>query len=172
MIKSSPIRTAILMLSVFVLFGYNHNDKEVQQLKTQINVLNSQLEKYKPGFGEIMLGIQSHHAKLWYAGNKENWKLAEFQIHEIEEAIEDIEKFHSERPESKMISMLEYSANNIHSAIERKNVKEFRNGFMNLTKDCNSCHKANKVGFNVIKVPENVAFSNQDFNPKAKRQAE
>jgi len=27
---------------------------------------------YKPGFGEFMLQIQVHHAKLWFAGKNEN----------------------------------------------------------------------------------------------------
>jgi hypothetical protein len=165
MIKSSPLRTSILVLSVFVLFGYNHNDKEVKQLKSQVENLNSELEKYKPGFGEIMMDIQTHHAKLWYAGSKENWKLAEFQIHEIEEAIEDIEKFHGSRPEAQMITILESAAVDIHSAIEKKNSKEFKSSFLNLTNNCNGCHRANSVGFNVIKVPDNLTFNKQSFEP-------
>ena len=37
--------------------------------------LNKMMEKYAPGLGEIMGGIQTHHAKLWFAGVNNNWKL-------------------------------------------------------------------------------------------------
>ena len=35
-----------------------------------------------PGFEEFMSNIQAHHAKLWFAGQNHNWKLADFEIHE------------------------------------------------------------------------------------------
>jgi len=57
--------------------------------------------EYKPGLGEFMLGIQVHHSKLWFAGINENWRLADFEIHEIGEALDDIQQFNSERPEVK-----------------------------------------------------------------------
>ena len=53
----------------------------------RIDSLSNQLqeikEKYRPGLGEIMSGIQTHHAKLWFAGINENWKLAAYEIKEI-----------------------------------------------------------------------------------------
>jgi hypothetical protein len=47
-----------------------------------------------------MSSIQVHHNKLWFAGESQNWKLANFESHEIQEAIQDIEKYQTEREES------------------------------------------------------------------------
>ena len=45
--------------------------------------LKDMKEKYRPGLGEIMSGIQTHHAKLWFAGINENWKLADYEVKEL-----------------------------------------------------------------------------------------
>ncbi|HVX51453.1 MAG TPA: hypothetical protein VHB48_14915, partial [Chitinophagaceae bacterium] len=48
-----------------------------QQLLAKIDSLQKQLDSaYKPGLGEFMGGIQMHHAKLYFAGQSGNWKLA------------------------------------------------------------------------------------------------
>ena len=47
---------------------------------------------HAPGLVESMLTAQSHHAKLWFAGNAQNWELAEYQIDELEEGLEDTAK--------------------------------------------------------------------------------
>ena len=42
--------------------------------------------EYKPGLGELMTLNQMRHAKLWYAGQSENWPLAEYELDELQEA--------------------------------------------------------------------------------------
>ena len=49
-------------------------------------------ESHGPGLVEIMLATQSHHAKLWLAGNARNWDLADYQIDELKEGLEDAAK--------------------------------------------------------------------------------
>ena len=81
----------------------------VEQPNTQIRLdsLEARLsEAYKPGFGEMMGSIQVHHNKLWFAGVNANWKLAAFEIHEIQETLEQITKFQQEREESRMTGSL------------------------------------------------------------------
>src|SRR6185312_9161161 len=74
--------------------------KQVDSL--QVAVKNS----YKPGLGEFMSEIQVHHAKLWFAGKYQNWELADFEVGEIQEALDDIPKFCSDRPEVKSLGMI------------------------------------------------------------------
>ncbi|MBO9531092.1 MAG: hypothetical protein J7514_15265, partial [Acinetobacter oleivorans] len=70
-------------------------------MQNRIDSLQSQLEhSYKPGFGDFMGRIQVHHNKLWFAGQNQNWKLADFEIHEISEAVSDIQKYQAHRKES------------------------------------------------------------------------
>lgn len=120
-------------------------------------------QTYKPGLGEFMSSIQVHHAKLWFAGNADNWKLADFEIHEIEESLDDIQQFNTDRPESKMIVMMNAPIDTIEQAIKQQNEPLFKKGYIFLTNTCNNCHKATAHEFNVITIPSAPPVSNQSF---------
>lgn len=154
----------VLLLLSAVIFSCNSQTEKVHQLQNKIDSLEQKLnDSYKPGFGAFMSGIQAHHSKLWFAGQNQNWKLANFEINEITEAIGDIEKYETERPESKLIKMIRPAIDSINSAIKQKNQDQFKRSFTFLTNTCNACHQAASFGFNVVKIPENHPFSNQDF---------
>lgn len=121
------------------------------------------MEKYAPGLGEIMVGIQMHHAKLWYAGINDNWKLAQYEIDELKERFEQARDIETNRPEVKMIPMMYPSIDSINNAIIHKNLTQFKSGFQLLTASCNSCHSANNFEFNIITIPTAPPVSNQDF---------
>jgi hypothetical protein len=161
-----PMKFFILTSLLCIFTTCNQPNKEVQQMQTKIDSLQKQLaETYRPGFGEFMSGIQTHHAKLWFAGQNQNWKLADFEIHEIQEALEDIRKFNTERSESKAIGMINPALDSVSNAIQQKNKQLFKNSFILLTNTCNKCHKATEHEFNVVTIPTNLPVVNQDFKP-------
>lgn len=136
-------------------------------LQNQIDSLQSKLSNsYKPGLGEFMSSIQVHHDKLWFAGKEQNWELADFEINEIKEIVDDIKKFCPDRPEVSDLGMIEPPLQSVSKAIEQKNSDGFKNSYLVLTATCNTCHQATKHGFNVITVPTVPPFSDQDFRPK------
>ncbi len=154
----------ILLILTFGIISCNRQTDNVQNLQARVDSLEVKFsETYKPGFGEFMSNIQAHHAKLWFAGLNQNWKLADFELHEIMENIDDIQKYETERKESKMIVMIKPALDSVNTAIEKKNLKLFRNSFSALTYTCNGCHRAADFEFNIIKIPEEQTFSNQDF---------
>ena len=118
---------------------------------------------YKPGFGEFMSSIQVHHAKLWFAGQNQNWELANFELHEIAETLDAIKEYQTEREESKKVDMLKPSLEAVKDAIDKRGPTLFNSSYLLLTNSCNNCHKAVNFGFNVVKVPEIPPFSNQAF---------
>lgn len=134
--------------------------KKIDSLQTEIN------NSYKPGLGEFMSQIQTHHAKLWFAGKEENWELANFEIGEIQEALEDIPRYCADRPEVKSIDMIIPAMDSLSNAVKVKDENKFRNGFILLTATCNDCHKATNHGFNVIKIPDVPPITNQFFKPQ------
>lgn len=136
--------------------------KENDSLKQLLN------NTYKPGFGEFMSGIQVHHAKLWFAGINNNWALADFEIHEIMEAIEGIKTYQQERPESKELGMIEPALDSVNTAIENKNPEQFKSSYALLTNTCNNCHKAVHFEFNVVTIPKAEPVVNQDFSNRNK----
>jgi hypothetical protein len=45
-----------------------------------------------PGLGEIMTLQQLRHIKLWFAGRAGNWPLADYEIGELQEGFDDVDK--------------------------------------------------------------------------------
>ena len=155
------------MITTLIMFAAcNPQADKTQQLQIQIDSLKSRLDNsYQPGFGEFMSSIQLHHAKLWFAGINNNWELADFEIHEIQESLDDIQQFNTDRLEAKTIGMISPAIDSVSNAIKQKNQLLFKSCFTLLTNTCNNCHKATKHEFNVVTIPAIPPISNQSFKP-------
>jgi hypothetical protein len=159
------MKTAPLFLLLIALTACSQNNNS-QQLQSKVDSLQQKLDHtYKPGLGEFMLGIQEHHAKLWFAGTDNNWELADFEVHEIGESIDDIKLYCTDRPEVKSIGIIDPAISSIIAAIKRKDTEVFKKSFVQLTASCNTCHKDNQHGFNVIIIPSTPPVTNQEFKP-------
>ncbi len=159
------MKKAFIALSTLFLFAAcnsSSNNEEAMQIK--IDLLQEKMDNtYKPGLGEFMTGIQLHHAKLWFAGINANWRLADFEINEIKEALDDIRQFNTDRPEIKSLDMINPAIDSMNNAIKRQDQASFRSGYMLLTNTCNNCHRATQHEFNIITVPSVPPVSNQQF---------
>lgn len=143
----------------------NQRGKTNKNLEARIDSLEKKLaDTYKPGFGEFMSNIQMHHAKLWFAGQAQNWELADFEIHEIQESLEAVQKYQTERKESKETVILYPALDSVKNAIGQKNAALFKSSFVLLTNSCNNCHRTTEFGFNVVKIPDTPPLSNQSFS--------
>jgi len=140
--------------------------KTVSLQKQNDSLKQALVQTYKPGLGEFMLGIQVHHAKLWFAGQAANWKLAAFELGEIQESVDDINKYCTARPEVKSLPMLYPALDSLKNAVKLNSPKQFQSAFIMVTKACNSCHQTTLHGFNVIKVPDAPPYTNQDFKAR------
>jgi hypothetical protein len=161
-IKAIP---GVLILLVFTACSQSGGSgaatqAEVDSLKTQL------AQTYRPGLGEFMMGIQVHHAKIWFAGKNKNWPLADFEVGEIKETLEDVKKYCTDRPEIKSLPIIYPALDSLSNAIKAKDPKRFEKNFMFLTASCNSCHKSTNHGFNVIKTPDTPPITNQVYQPK------
>jgi hypothetical protein len=161
----TTMRLPMIALAAFLLLlSCNQPSAGDVLLKQQVDTLQQQLKNvYRPGLGEFMLGIQTHHAKLWFAGKAQNWDLAKFEIEEIEETIADIKQYCADRPEVKSIGMIDMPLDSLNQAIQTRNEAMFTSKFTLLTNTCNNCHVANQHGFNVITIPGSPPVSNQKF---------
>ncbi|HWI89631.1 MAG TPA: hypothetical protein VNT20_00095 [Flavisolibacter sp.] len=159
--KPIEILTGICFL---LILSCSNKSNSPEQLKAHIDSLEKKLENtYKPGLGEFMSGIQVHHAKLWFAGKNQNWELADFELHEIIEALDDVKSFNADRPEIKSLQMIYAPLDSLIKAVQQKNLSAFKSNFILLTTTCNNCHRDTDHGFNVIKIPDTPPFSNQEF---------
>lgn len=156
-----------LLCSLLFIFSCNEKSNNNQQLQARVDSLEKKLENtYKPGLGEFMSGIQVHHGKLWFAGQNENWQLADFELHEIMEALDDIKTFNTDRPEIKSLQMIYAPLDSLNKSVQQKNLSSFKSNFTLLTTTCNNCHRDTDHGFNVIRIPDTPPFSNQDFKTR------
>ena len=129
-------------------------------------------QSYTPGLVEFMMHVQSHHAKLWLAGNARNWDLADYQLDELKELLEDIAKRVADykgTPVGKMIEAISMPPiNDIEGAVKSRDFGKFAAAFDKLTAACNACHEAASRGFIVIQRPGSSPFPNQSFAPRKK----
>lgn len=158
------MKRIIFVTSFITLAACNNTYVPNKDLQSQIDSLQTQINNaYKPGLGEFMSEIQVHHEKLWFAGTAQNWRLADFEIHEIMEAVDDIKTYTSDRPEVKYIDMLQIPIDSLNSSIQQKNEPMFKQSFVLLTNTCNNCHTEVNYSFNKVKIPDTPPFSNQVF---------
>jgi len=124
---------------------------------------------YAPGLGEIMSATQMRHLKLWYAGQARSWRLASYEIDELEEGFADAVRFHpkhkqSPRPLTELIP--EFTAAPIaalRAAIAKQGPTDFVAAYDALTQACNACHAATDFSFNVVTRPSGNPYTNQRF---------
>jgi superfamily I DNA/RNA helicase len=157
-------KLTLLVLLLLGLFACNPPANNTRVLQNRIDSLETRLaHSYTPGFGDFMRSMQVHHSKLWFAGINGNWKLTAFELHEIDETIEAIQKYKPEKEESKVIAMLQPALDSVVLAIQQENMVYFKSSYISLTNTCNDCHRATNFEFNVVKIPETPPFSNQEF---------
>ena len=160
-------KTALLIVFSCFLFNCKQNDTQVDRLEMQIKALEQKLENvYTPGFGTLMGHIRTQHSKLWFSGINKNWELAEFNLHEIQERFEDIEKYRADKKEVQFVPMIEPVMDSLKNDIREKNFVKFEKNFLLLTNTCNSCHKLTKHDYIEIKIPDMELNFNQVFTPK------
>jgi hypothetical protein len=127
---------------------------------------------HAPSLVDIMLTTQSHHTKLWLAGNARNWDLADYQLDEMKEGLEDAAKDipdYKGVPVGSMINnLIMPPIEQVEAAIKAKDRAKFVAAYDKVTAACNQCHVGSNRGFIVIQRPSGTVFPNQSFGPKRK----
>jgi hypothetical protein len=128
------------------------------------------LPAYKPELIEFMVFTQIRHAKLWLAGNAGNWELAEYEIDELNEVLQNTAKQvpdYKGMPVGKMIESVAMAPiQEVEKAVKAKNRARFAAAYDKLTAACNTCHQSANRSFIVIQRPSGSAFPNQSFSPR------
>ena len=119
-------------------------------------------ESYTPGLGELMTATQMRHTKLWFAGQANNWQLADYELKELEEGFDDATKFHAKRTEL-LAEMIAAPMKQLEEAVVAKSQNDFKQAYDDLPQACNACHQATEFGFNVVITPTSNPYANQSF---------
>ncbi|MCA1803348.1 MAG: cytochrome c [Rhodothermaceae bacterium] len=159
--KQSTVLTALLLVTMLVFTANSCSDGQagqVDELKSEIERLE---DLYKPGLHSLMNETMHRHSSLWFAGVADNWELAYYQHHELEEVFEKIEELYPEydgEPIATLIgNMTSPAMEEVEEAIEAQNPVRFREAFTNLTASCNSCHEStNRQMIHIIEPDQNT----------------
>jgi hypothetical protein len=162
------MKLAVVGLAVIFIAGcaQQQNTNANAALEAKVASLEQQVNDSKPGLGEIMGVIEQHHAKLYYAGSKGNWPLAEYELSEIQESLEEAENLYP-IPFKKVTTalpkiipaMTKGTIAGVQEAIQQKNEKSFVGAYQALSKSCSSCHAAENHPFIKIQTPAAGMFS-------------
>src|ERR1700722_5240509 len=116
-----------------------------------------------PGLGEIMTLQKLRHIKLWFAGRTGICPLTDYEMDQLNEGFQDVNKFVGGDTVDKAIGAPMQALQKI---IDDKNRAAFTSAFDQLTAGCNSCHRTLDHGFIAIQRPTSLPYSNQNFAPQ------
>ena len=116
-----------------------------------------------PRLGETMTLQQLRHIKLWFAGHAGNWPLADYEMGELSEGFEDVNKLLGGDTVDKAVGAAMQA---LQKVIDNKDRAAFPAAFDQLTAGCNSCHRTLERGFIAIQRPTSLPYSNQNFAPQ------
>jgi hypothetical protein len=151
-------------------------DAEIAALKKEIAELKK--SAYRPELGEQMLALQIRHARLWFAGQAQNWTLAAFELQEIKEAFDAVVEqnpehaiFQPQRLADILPVMTKAPVMALRDAIDHGSKAEFEKTFDGLSTACTGCHRAAGNDFLVIQRPTAPLLDNLRTAPVAPSKA-
>lgn len=112
--------------------------------------------------------VQSRHLKIWLAGHNANWQLTAYEIRELKETVEDIERYQPIWRGRPIAKMMEKTMNPplqaLEKAVDKKDSAAFEKAYRDFTASCNSCHESVHYAFIAVDIPSGNPFSNQKFD--------
>src|SRR5579871_22331 len=142
-------------------------DMAVRSLITMIVIcliLSTPVRSQQPerqSLSGLMIAAQLQHMKSWFAGKLGNWRLAAYELDQIEANLAEAATrlpeaaAHREHIESQLSAL--------RKSIDEKNVAGFIQGYTELTHGCNACHRAMGRDFISVQIPVASPFTDQAF---------
>ncbi len=150
---------------------------ESERLKTSVSQLRDSLKTaylgldslraQAPGLGDYMSTIQLHAAKLWFAGQASNWKLARYELGELEETIDGAEALHAKKNDVDISAVLQSVRQTqlplVEKSIVQHSLRDFGGAYNQTLAACNGCHRPAGYEFIHIIVPTREPVTNQQW---------
>jgi hypothetical protein len=175
----SSIALGLLLIAVVCQFLWtfsvvresNRTALEFSRMKDSLAMLQLTVDSLKaqiPGLGEYMTTIQLHTAKLWFAAEASNWKLAKYELDELAETMEAAELLHARRNNIDISLFLRgvriAQVPLLEQSLERKSVPAFRDAYRQTLVACNACHRPAGYDFIRIVTPSREPVTNQEWS--------
>lgn len=167
MIRVLTVLTVLLCLGVVAQSYYlAKQSDEIKRLNSVFHEASDDHEESHELVGS-MGSLQLYFGKAWFAGQAENWELAHFYVHEMEETMEEIVEgkvIHDGKDISKLMKDMAWDQlETLEERSEGNDLAAFKGAYSTMVKSCNSCHAVTGHPFIVIQEPTRPAFDNQNF---------
>jgi cytochrome c553 len=120
-----------------------------------------------PELGQQMLELQIRHARLWQAGEAQNWLLTQFQVAELRESFAGVVELNGEhsalqpqRLADVLPAMTDPAMTQLQAAVDAQDKQQFEAAYDALSNACTACHAAADHGFLVIQRPRTPMLDN------------
>jgi hypothetical protein len=160
---------SVLAGLVLLVMASGCNEQKIPDAQAEARL--KALEAAAPGVGTIMSSVQLHFAKLYFAGKAQNWPLAEFELHEVEENMDRAVALRPEEYGTNLVGLNDGFKQTqlaaMKTAAQQKNLEAFQSAYTEAIGVCNGCHEETNRPFIVITVPAASPVSNQQWEPPA-----
>ena len=143
---------------------------QIAALRQEVDALKK--SAYHPELGEQMLILQIRHARLWFAGQAQNWNLATFEVQELQEAFDavvahnpDDANLQPERLADVLPAMTRGPISDLRKAVDAKNKAAFEKAYDGLSAACTGCHHVAGNDMLVIQRPKTPLLDNLRVTP-------
>jgi hypothetical protein len=122
------------------------------------------------GLGDLMtMLVQPRHIKVGIGGQVRNWDYIAYEIHELEEAFERIERAvprYRNVAMSDLLKLVQPSIEALEASVKARDGAKFDVAYDQLTQACNACHRSTEHAMIVIQAPKTSPFPDQNFAPQ------
>lgn len=120
--------------------------------------------------GETMYELSRRFATVWFAGKAGNKQMVDYQIHEIEEVVEELEepkpKEHGVDVHARLEADILPKLETIEEAVEAGDTAKFEETYRATISSCNNCHAMTEHDYVNVTVPEYNPYPNLAMEPK------
>jgi hypothetical protein len=160
-------KVAVGFSLLFLTNGCGRKSAPDEQLEARLKAL----EASAPGVGTIMSGVQLYFAKLYFADKGQNWELAQFELHEVEENMDRAVKLRPEEHGTNLADLNDGFKQTqlaaLKSAAERRDWNAFQTAYSEAMGVCNGCHEETTRPFIVVTIPTAPPVPNQQWEAPA-----
>ena len=169
---------AIVLSSMGAVRAADTNDTEnLAQQIAALKASNEQLRSLIPSQSHAMMDVAYHFTNLWFAGQRQNWPLAQFYFNEarshIQWAIRIVPIRKTSGGELRLQEMFDAFDNTLLADVKKqiaaRNRPQFNSAYRAALGGCNACHTAAEKPYLHIVVPDKPEAHIVDFSPAAER---
>jgi hypothetical protein len=165
--------TVALCCSTSLLAADTPDAASLEQQVADLKARNDQLRSLIPSQSHAMMDVAYHFTNLWFAGQHQNWPLAQFYFNESRSHIAWAVRLVPVRKTSGGELLLQEMFDafdktllaDLKKQIADKNGKQFKVAYRAALNGCNACHTAAEKPYLHIVVPDKPEVHIVDFSP-------